>query len=120
MAEEQRRAKLKDQAKAAERFLVLRNFEEADRISRYVLQQAQYVPDSSPEQQRAAFVFLQALFELNRYITGFQCLIGSDDGVGLPNVRVSHLLPRFGESFAALEQHCGGLAGVDFDVMMLW
>ena len=66
MAEEQRRTKLEDQAKAAERFLVLRNFEEADRISRYVLQQAQYVPDSSTEQQRAAFVFLQALFELER------------------------------------------------------
>ena len=59
-------AKLKDQTKAAERFLVLRNFEEADRISRYVLQQTLYVQGSASEEQRAAYVFLQALFELQR------------------------------------------------------
>lgn len=66
MADEQRTAKLREQTQAAERFLVLRNFEEADRISRYVLQQALYVPGSGPEQQRAAYVFLQALFEQQR------------------------------------------------------
>ena len=65
-ADGQRMARLEEQTKAAERFLVLRNFEEADRISRYVLQQALYVPGSTSEQQRAAYVFLQALFELQR------------------------------------------------------
>ena len=60
------KSRLEEQIVAAERFLVLRNFEEADRVCRYVMQKAPSVPDSEQELQRAASVFLQALFELNR------------------------------------------------------
>ena len=61
------RNRLEEQVEAAERFLVLRNFEEADRVSRYVMQKAPSVPGSNHELQRAASVLLQAMFELNRW-----------------------------------------------------
>lgn len=63
------RGRLEEQVEAAERFLVLRNFEEADRVSRYVMQKATSVPDSKNQLQRAASVLLQAMFELNRCCT---------------------------------------------------
>ncbi len=61
-----RRAKLLQQAALAERHLVLRSFKEAESSSLELLHSATYVPGSSSELRRAAFVLVQALYEQDR------------------------------------------------------
>lgn len=61
-----RKDKLTRQVEVAEEKLVLRQFKEAETVSLDLLRGALYVPDSSDEQQRAAFVLVQALYELQR------------------------------------------------------
>ena len=61
-----RRAKLLQQAAVAERHLVLRSFKEAEASSLELLHSATYVPGSSSELQRAAYVLVQALYEQGR------------------------------------------------------
>lgn len=61
-----RRAKLLQQAALAERHLVLRSFKEAEVSSLELLHSANYVPGSSSELRRAAFVLVQALYEQGR------------------------------------------------------
>ncbi len=62
-----RRPKLLEQAAVAEKHLVLRCFKEAEICSLDLLRNAAYVPGSTLELQRAAFVFVQALYEQGRW-----------------------------------------------------
>lgn len=61
-----RRAKLLQQAALAEKQLVLRQFKEAESSSLDLLHNVTYVVGSKDEQQRAAFVLVQALYEQGR------------------------------------------------------
>jgi hypothetical protein len=61
-----RKDKLRDSLEHAEDHLVLRQFQEAEKISLDLLHTASYLPNSVEEQRRAAFVFVQALFEQGR------------------------------------------------------
>lgn len=87
-----RRPKFFEQAALAEKHLVLRSFKEAEVCSLELLCNAAYVPGSTLELQRAAFVFVQALYEQGRYK----------------------------EVLQVLEEQYGGLERIDFDVMLLW
>ncbi|BDA47487.1 hypothetical protein COCOBI_10-3350 [Coccomyxa sp. Obi] len=87
-----RRPKLLEQAALAEKHLVLRSFKEAEICSIELLRNAAYVPGSTLELQRAAFVFVQALYEQGRYK----------------------------EVLQVLEEQYGGLEKIDFEVMLLW
>ncbi|CAL8472076.1 g11618 [Coccomyxa elongata] len=87
-----RRPTLLEQAAVAEKHLVLRCFKEAEICSLELLRNAAYVPGSTLELQRAAFVFVQALYEQGRYT----------------------------EVLQVLEEQYGGLERIDFGVMLLW
>ena len=64
--DDRRQAELSRKASDAEKSLVLRNFREAEKVSLGLLQNAVYLPKSRVEQQRAACVYLQAIYEDNR------------------------------------------------------
>ena len=53
-------------ASDAEKLLVLRKFRDAEKASLDILQTAVYLPKSRAEQQRAACVYIQAIFEQGR------------------------------------------------------
>ena len=64
--DDRRQAELSRKASDAEKLLVLRNFREAEKVSLGLLQNAVYLPKSRVEQQRAACVYLQVIYEDNR------------------------------------------------------
>jgi len=65
--ESKRSEQLGVKATEAEELLVFRRFQEAEKASLELLQNAVYLPRSRNEQQRAACVYLQAMYEQQRY-----------------------------------------------------
>ena len=61
-----RSEQLRVKASEAEELLVFRRFQEAERASLELLQNAVYLPRSRFEHQRAACVYLQAMYEQQR------------------------------------------------------
>ena len=61
-----RREQLAHKASDAESLLVLTRFREAEKTSLELLQSTAYLPGSQSEQQRAAYVYIQAMYEENR------------------------------------------------------
>lgn len=66
LVDRKRSADLAEKVTEAERLLVLKNFRKAEKTSLDILQNAVYLPKSRFEQQRAACVYIQAIYEQDR------------------------------------------------------
>jgi hypothetical protein len=66
LGDRKRSVDLAEKASKAERLLVLKDFREAEKTSLDILQNALYLPKSQVEQQRAACVYIQAIYEQDR------------------------------------------------------
>lgn len=66
LVDQKRSVDLAEKTSKAERLLVLKSFREAEKASLDILQNAMYLPKSRFEQQRAACVYIQAIYEQDR------------------------------------------------------